>query len=104
MRVARLKYLPSARHDLVEILAYVTRESGSLATGRQFVGLLRKKCATLAALPGKIGRLRPELLPEIRSFPFRNYVIFFRYAPDDVFEVVNILERHRDIETHFGDE
>jgi hypothetical protein len=29
-------------------------------------------------------------------------MIFFRYR-DDVLEVVNVLEGHRDIEAHFGD-
>ena len=33
----------------------------------------------------------------------KGYVIFFRYA-DHRFEVVNILEGHRDIEAFFDDE
>lgn len=48
-----------------------------------------------------MGRARPELLPDVRSFAFRGYVIFFRYV-DDVFEVVNIIEGHRDLESHFA--
>jgi toxin ParE1/3/4 len=49
-----------------------------------------------------LGRARPELRPDIRSFAFKGHVIFFRYAPG-VLEVVNILEGHRDIEGHFAD-
>ncbi|MNY77174.1 hypothetical protein D3C86_2169900 [compost metagenome] len=49
-----------------------------------------------------MGRPRPELRPDIRSFAVRRYVIFFRYI-DDVFEVVNILEGHRDIDRYFDD-
>jgi plasmid stabilization system protein ParE len=89
--------LPSAKADLVDILEYITRESGSLIIGRRFVGALRLQCRELAALPGTLGRARPELRPDIRSFTFRGYVILFRYV-DDVFEVVNIIEGHRDIE------
>ncbi|WP_246780918.1 type II toxin-antitoxin system RelE/ParE family toxin [Rhizobium sp. BK602] len=48
-----------------------------------------------------MGRARPELLPDVRSFAFHGYVIFFRYV-DDVFEVVNIIEGHRDLESHFA--
>jgi toxin ParE1/3/4 len=97
----RLRVLPSAKADLVEILDYVTRKSGSVATGRRFVAALRAQCRHLAELPGILGRRRPELRPDIRSFPFRNYVIFFRYVDED-FEVVNILEGHRDFDQQFG--
>lgn len=101
--MVRLKYLDSAKHDLVDILRYITRESGSLAMGQQFVGVLRQKCGHLAGLPATMGRARAELRPDIRSFAFRGYVIFFRYS-DDTFEVVNILEGHRDIDGHFEQE
>jgi len=53
-------------------------------------------------LPGTLGRPRSELRPNLRSFAFRGYVIFFRYQ-NDTLEVVNILERHRDIESYFKD-
>ena len=98
----RLKYLPSAKNDLVDILGYITRESGSLSVGRRFVDLLRQKCANLASIQGQVGTARPELMTEIRCFPFRSYVIFFRYVDEGAtFEVMNILEGHRDIERHF---
>lgn len=98
----RLVYLPAAQRDLISILAYITRDSGSLATGKRFIGQLRQHCAKLAGLPGTFGRTRPELRADIRSVPFKGYVIFFRYA-GDAFEVVNILEGHRDIDAHFND-
>jgi toxin ParE1/3/4 len=47
-----------------------------------------------------LGRARPELRPDIRSFPYKGYMIFFRYV-GDAFEVVNILEGHRDLGTYF---
>ena len=100
--MARLRYLDSAKRDLVNTLRYITRESNSLAVAQQFVGSLRQKCRHLAELPGQMGRPRPELRPDIRSFAFRGYVIFFRYA-DDMLEIVNILEGHRDVDAHFED-
>ncbi|OOG76293.1 plasmid stabilization protein [Sinorhizobium sp. A49] len=93
--------LPSALTDLVDILEYITRQSGSLVAGRRFVGELRQKCRTLAGLPGTIGRSRPELRADIRSSAFKGYVIFFRYV-DERFEVVNIIEGHRDIDELFS--
>jgi toxin ParE1/3/4 len=95
--------LPSAQLDLITILEYITRESASLVVGRRFVGALRQRCRELAMLPGTLGRARPELRPDIRSFPFRGYVILFRYV-DDLFEVVNIIENHRDFAALFKQE
>jgi toxin ParE1/3/4 len=94
--------LPSAKADLVNILEYIARESGNLIVGRRFVDALRQHCRKLPALPGTLGRARPELRPDIRSVAFKSYVIFFRYV-DDTFEVVNIIEGHRDIEALYKD-
>lgn len=99
----QLVYPASARRDLAEILDYITRTSGSLATGQRFVDVLRQQCRKLASLPGTLGGQRPELRPDIRSFATKNYVIFFRYEVATV-EIVNILQGHRDIITYFGDD
>lgn len=74
------------------------KESGSPETARRFVAQLRQQCEKLASLPGTLGRARPELYPDLRSSPFKGYVIFFRYV-DDSLEIVNILEGHRDIDS-----
>jgi plasmid stabilization system protein ParE len=47
-----------------------------------------------------MGRARPELMAEVRSFPHDNYVILFRYR-DCVMEIISIIEGHRDIEELF---
>lgn len=98
----RATFLAAARSDLVDILIHVTTSSGSLAAGQDFVARLRARCHDLAGLPGLLGRARPELRADIRSFPYRNYVVFFRYV-DGAFEVVNILHARRDIDGHFLD-
>ena len=99
----RLVYLAPARRDLADIQEYITRRSGSLAIGQGFVDLLREQCKKLASLPGTLGRSRPELRPDIRSFAFKGYVIFFRYE-GTTFDVVNVLEGHRDVVTYFRDD
>jgi plasmid stabilization system protein ParE len=48
-----------------------------------------------------MGRPRPELRPDLRSFAFRGYIILFRYAGDTM-EIVNIIEGHRDIDDFFS--
>ena len=99
----QLVLLDSALADFGDIFEYVTRESGSRAVGRAFVDALYQRCAKLASLPGTLGQARSELRPDIRSFAFKSYVIFFRYQGDH-FEVVNIIEGHRDVSSHFHDD
>ncbi len=98
----RATFLASVRTDFLAILTYVADASGSVSVGEAFVRKLRAKCHALAALGGMIGRARPELGADIRSFPYRDYVIFFRYVAGR-FEVVSVLEGHRDIESYFSE-
>jgi toxin ParE1/3/4 len=99
--VRRATFLASVRADFHAILTYIADTSGSVAVGEAFVRKLRGKCHELAALEATIGRARPELRLDIRSFPYKVYVIFFRYVAGR-FEVVNILEGHQDVEARFG--
>jgi plasmid stabilization system protein ParE len=101
--VARLRYTADAQADILDILEFIARQSGSQKAALKFTGQLRRKCADLAALPGQMGRMRAELQGDMRSYAFRGYVIFFRYV-DGVFEVLNVLEGHRDFDTHFNEE
>ena len=96
----RLVFTRAARINLIEIADYIEGTSGSPATAERFTETLIAKCEHLAELPGTLGRPRPELLPNLRSTPHGNYVIFFRYV-DGTLEVVNILEGHRDVAAHF---
>jgi toxin ParE1/3/4 len=98
--VARPRYSATARADLAQIYRYIREQSSSGTTALRFVKQLRDKCADLAAAPIRMGRSRPELRADLRSHSHGNYVIFFRYV-GEVFEVVNILEGHRDIEAFF---
>jgi toxin ParE1/3/4 len=99
--VPRLRFSAGAKDDLDSIAEYIARESGSRAVAERFARGLRDKCIDLARAPIQMGRARPELRRDLRSHPYRNYVIFFRYV-GDVLEVVNVLEGHRDIATFFG--
>jgi toxin ParE1/3/4 len=57
--------------------------------------------------PAAPGRARPDLRADIRSTPFKGYVIFFRYLPSErereILEIVNVLEGHRDLVGYFAD-
>jgi len=96
----RVRYRDRAREDLVAIARYVARASGSAEMARRLTIRLRTKCRDLAQLPGTQGRARLELGPDIRSYAMDSYVIFFRYV-ERTFEVVTIIEGHRDIDALF---
>ncbi len=63
---------------------------------------LRQECQRLATLPGIIGRARPELAESVRSIPYGNYVILFRYN-GPYLEIISIIKGHRDIEELFSE-
>ncbi|MCO5160356.1 MAG: type II toxin-antitoxin system RelE/ParE family toxin [Mesorhizobium sp.] len=80
--------------------AYIATESGSADVARKAVDRIRERCRKMAALPGTLGRSRPELGDGIRSFVSGSYVVLFRYGGGTL-EIVNIVEGHRDIESSF---
>jgi toxin ParE1/3/4 len=98
--VRRVRLLASARDDLAAIGDYIQFASGSRRVAARFVRELNDYCRHLGRLPGTMGRARPDLLPDIRTAPYGNYLIFFRYV-GDVVEVVNVVEGHRDMEALF---
>jgi plasmid stabilization system protein ParE len=98
--MARLRYTATARRDLVSITTYIADRSGSRTVAERFAARLRGKCREIADAPIRLGRPRPNLLPDIRSLTLGSYMIFFRYAGDTV-EIVNVIEGHRDIEALF---
>lgn len=101
MRKAR--YLTSAERNFRELYRYIADESGDPDVARAMAQRLRKQCTKLAELPGTLGRARLDLGPDIRSFPFRGYVVIFRYRPDGI-EVIAVLHGHRDVIAYFGDD
>lgn len=98
----QLLYSRAADRDFIAIARFIRDGSGSRQAGTEFVNLLRQQCRRLAALPGTLGRARPELRPDMRSFAVRGYLIFFRYEGSAV-EIVRIIERHRDLAAQFDD-
>jgi toxin ParE1/3/4 len=94
--VPRLALSTPALRDLAGIELHVEETSGSSEAAQGFVTQLVAKCERLARLEARVGRPRPELLPDLRSYPYRNYIIFFRFVGDS-FHVVNILHGARDI-------
>jgi toxin ParE1/3/4 len=91
---------PRALTDLAEIWAYIAEDSPERADA--FADLLTTKLEALARRP-RMGRLRPELAEDIRSFTVGRYVIFYGAISRRV-EVVRVLHGSRDIEAIFEEE
>ncbi len=82
-----------AQLDLLEIWAYIAEDSTGAAD--RFLDLLDQKCRTLAEAPG-IGRSREGLAPDLRGFPVKRYVIFYRPIEGGI-EIARVLSAYRDI-------
>ena len=93
----KLRFRPDALRDLEEIRDYIAKDSPVAAA--RVIGFLRRTCAFLADNP-YAGRARPELRSDLRSFPARRYVIFYRLLGDTL-EIVNIVHGSRDVDAIF---
>jgi toxin ParE1/3/4 len=91
---------PQAGLDLDHIFDYIAADN--LERAIKFIGELNKKIEELAEDPG-IGRSRSELLPNLRSFRFKNYLIFYIPLLDGI-DIVHIWHGARDIQTLFDNE
>lgn len=97
----KLRYAGTSKRDIRDIAEYIFSEtfSDQLAIGT--VRRLTEQCQRLAMLPGTLGRPRSELGHGVRSFPFKDYIIFFRYT-DTSLDILAILHASRDIAALFG--
>lgn len=86
---------PLALADLAEIWSFIADDSE--ANADRFLAKLETKLKLLATQP-LMGRERPELMADMRSFPYARYVVFFMARPDGI-EIVRVLHSGRDINT-----
>jgi toxin ParE1/3/4 len=84
---------PQAREDLLDIWQYIADDNETAATA-----LLRRidRAIQMLADNPQAGRERPELAPDLRSFPVGNYVIFYMPGSHGI-EVVRVLNARQDI-------
>ena len=96
--MTRVFFAPAAEADLDKIHDYIAAENPTAAAA--LVTRLEDLAALLADAPG-MGRARPELLSNLRSFPLGSYLLFYRPS-DNGIEVVRVLHGARDIPALFG--
>jgi toxin ParE1/3/4 len=95
--MARYVLLRRARSDLRSIRDYILRDNPIRAVS--FVDELLDRCQLLADNP-LMGRARPELQRRLRSFPYGDYLIFYRPLADGV-QIVRALHAAQDARRAF---
>lgn len=88
---------PRARIDIDAIWDYVAKDS--VAQADALVDRLSAKFKLLANQPD-LGRPRDDLMPNLRSFPFERYIVFYCPVSDGI-EILRVLHDARDVEAQF---
>jgi toxin ParE1/3/4 len=87
------RYSSDANADIEEIALYIFDLNPVAA--HNFLNALEETCELLAGHPF-LGRLRPELGEDLRSFAVGNYLIFYAPAPHGI-DVARVLYGGRDL-------
>ena len=96
--MSQFRISETARKDLDDIWWYIAQDN-PLAADR-FIQRLLSKLPVLASMP-YMGRQRDELFLGLRSFPFQDYIIFYRPMEDGI-EVARFLHGAQDLPPLFG--
>ena len=96
--MATLRLSEPAELDLTEIWDYIARDNPSAAD--RYLDRIQEHCHDLAE-SSRLGRLRPELAPGLRSSPFQSHVVFYEEREDGI-EVIRVLHGARDVPAILG--
>ena len=88
-----------ARKNLKDIWTYIAERNPTAA--EKFMREFAKKFQLLADNP-KIGRTHDEHILNLRSFPFKDYVIFY-FSTGNGVEIYRVLHGARNVDSLFED-
>jgi toxin ParE1/3/4 len=91
--VGRIDFRPKALGDLDDIWDHVAPEN--MQAAERLLDAIEAKLELLAERP-LLGRARPELGADLRSFAHRPYLIFYRPLADGI-EVLRVLHGAREL-------
>lgn len=95
----RVLISPKAEQDLDGIADYIALDNE--AASDRFLLEIRRK-ADLYAMHSGLGRRRPELGSDIRSFPHGAYIVYFSSISDGIL-IRRVLHGARDISEEFSE-
>jgi toxin ParE1/3/4 len=94
-----VRFAPLAELDLEAIWSYIAADDAERAT--DFINALVQKCGLLAQ-NSALGKTRSDLLINLRSFPHKNYIIFY-FPTEYGADIYRVLHGARDIDEVFDD-
>ncbi len=86
---------PLAVTDIDQIATYLSERNQPVA--HEFIETLERQFALLGKHQ-RLGRARPELRPELRSWAHRSYVVLYRVVESRV-EIIRVIHGSRDLVT-----
>jgi toxin ParE1/3/4 len=90
-----------AEDDLTDLFTQIARQSQTAAA--RLRAALDRAAKLLSRSPG-LGRVRPDLLPNLRSYPVANkYIIYYR-ATDQGIEIARVLHGARQVDPSMFDD
>jgi toxin ParE1/3/4 len=99
--MARATRTDQANDDLADLLTYLGRQSQAAAARAR--AAIERAARLLARSPG-LGRPRPDLWPDLRSYPVLNtYIIYYRET-DQGIEIVRVLHGSRQVDPSMFDD
>jgi len=94
----KVLYSPAAIDDLDDIWLYIAVEANAEAA-EKFLQKIENACEKIVLSP--VGfRLRPEFAPDLRSFPFGNYIVFY-FPENHGINIARVVHAARDIGSVF---
>jgi toxin ParE1/3/4 len=93
--VAGVVYADSAKTDLLEIWLYIA--DNNLDAADRVLDAIDRESMTLALQP-RMGRMRPELAPGVRSWPTSTSYIVFYTPQEQGIAILRVLHHARDIQ------
>ncbi|UXN61833.1 type II toxin-antitoxin system RelE/ParE family toxin [Phyllobacterium zundukense] len=87
--IVRLR--PQAETDIERIVLYIAEDSPTAA--RRWYDEIYDLCGRVGEMP-RMGTARPEVRPDLRTFPMGNYLVLYREIDKDV-EIVRVIHSAR---------
>lgn len=94
----KLRYLPLAQKDLLNIISYISNDLNSPGTAMDFIDILEKSILRLREFPFSCSIYRPQkhLKTEYRYLPVKNFIVFYTVS-DLVVEIHRIVYAKMDL-------
>jgi len=93
--MATVNFAQSARTDLLEAWLFIAEDN--LNAADRVLDTIEKEAEVLATQP-LMGRARPDLAEDIRSWPTSTSYILFYVAEADGITVIRVLHHARDVQ------